>query len=107
MRKREHPEENKQVQALLSQVMFVVTANYLELGTIGLAECIRQVVRESGWKEKYRRLPEGRGVGLACSSYLCGAGTAIYWNNMPHSGVQLQLDRSGLVTVFSGAISLP
>ena len=37
---------------------------------------------------------DGRGVGLACSSYLCGAGLPIYWNEMPHSGVQLKLDRS-------------
>jgi hypothetical protein len=32
---------------------------------------------------------------LACSCYLTGAGLPIYWNNMPQSGVQLKLDRSG------------
>src|SRR5437773_4572606 len=26
----------------------------------------------------------GRGMGFAISSYLSGAGTAIYWNDMPH-----------------------
>ena len=57
----------------------------------------------SGWNEKFRKLPEGRGVGLACSCYLTGAGLPIYWNSMPHSGVQLKLDRSGGVTVFCGA----
>ena len=40
---------------------------------------------------------------MACSSYMTGAGTAIYWNNMPHSGVQLKLDRSGGVCVFCGS----
>jgi CO/xanthine dehydrogenase Mo-binding subunit len=34
---------------------------------------------------------------------MTGAGTAIYWNKMPHSGVQLKLDRSGGVTVFCGS----
>ena len=80
-----------------------VTANYLRLGTVGLAQCIRRVVAISGWNEKFRKLPEGRGVGLACSAYLTGAGLPIYWNNMPHSGVQLKLDRGGGVTVFCGS----
>ncbi len=82
------------------------TANYLRIGTIGLAECIRQVVAVSEWKTKHRRLPAGRGVGLACGSYLSGAGLPIYWNKMPHSGVQILLDRSGRVTVFCGATEI-
>ncbi len=83
-----------------------VTANYMQVGTIGLAECIRRVVDESGWKEKFRKLPHGRGVGIACGSYLSGAGLPIYWNKMPHSGVQLKLDRSGGVTVFCGCTEI-
>jgi 4-hydroxybenzoyl-CoA reductase subunit alpha len=83
-----------------------LTANYLRVGTIGLSECIRRVVSSSGWKDKFRKLPSGRGVGLACSSYLSGAGLPIYWNDMPHSGVQLKLDRSGGVTAFCGATEI-
>jgi CO/xanthine dehydrogenase Mo-binding subunit len=60
------------------------------------------VVEGSGWKDKFRRLPRGRGVGIACSSYICGAGLPIYWNDMPHSGVTLKLDRGGGVAVFCG-----
>jgi 4-hydroxybenzoyl-CoA reductase alpha subunit len=80
-----------------------LTASWLKIGSNGLAECIRQVVGGSGWKQKHGKLPQGRGVGIACSSYMCGAGVSIYWNKMPHSGVQLSLDRSGQVTVFCGA----
>jgi 4-hydroxybenzoyl-CoA reductase alpha subunit len=83
-----------------------VTANYMRVRTIGLAECIRTVVDRSQWREKFRRLPLGRGVGLACSSYLSGAGLPINWNDLPHSGVQLKLDRSGGVTVFCGATEI-
>ncbi len=83
-----------------------VTANYLRVTTIGLAECIRRAVAASGWNDKFRKLPEGRGIGLACSSYLSGAGLPIYWNRMPHSGVQLKLDRGGGVTVFCGATEI-
>ena len=83
-----------------------LTANYMRVGTIGLAECIRRVVERSNWKQTYRKLPHGRGLGLACSSYLSGAGLPINWNDLPHSGVQLKLDRSGGVTVFCGATEI-
>src|SRR5213076_827742 len=83
-----------------------LTANYLRIGTIGLAECIRRVTAAADWKRTHGRLPFGRGIGLACSSYLSGAGLSIHWNDMPHSGVQLKLDRSGGVTAFCGATEI-
>jgi 4-hydroxybenzoyl-CoA reductase subunit alpha len=83
-----------------------VTANFLSLGTVNLGECIRRVVEASDWKTKFRKLPEGRGVGMACSAYLTGAGLPIYWNKMPHSGVQLKFDRGGGVSVFCGATEI-
>ncbi|HYS78432.1 MAG TPA: molybdopterin cofactor-binding domain-containing protein [Candidatus Dormibacteraeota bacterium] len=83
-----------------------LTANYLRVGSMGLAKCIDAVVEGSGWKEKHRRLPPGKGIGLACSSYICGAGLPIYWNSMPHTGVQLKLDRGGGVAVFCGEIDI-
>jgi 4-hydroxybenzoyl-CoA reductase alpha subunit len=83
-----------------------LTANWLTIRTIGLRRCIEKVVEASGWKQKFQKLPFGRGVGLACGCYLTGAGLPIYWNNMPQSGVQLKLDRSGLVTVFCGSTEI-
>ncbi len=83
-----------------------LTANYLRVGTIGLAECIRKIVEAADWSSKFRKLPAGRGVGFACSSYLSGAGLPIYWNDLPHCGVQLKLDRSGGVTAFCGAAEI-
>src|SRR5438067_4214099 len=83
-----------------------VTADFLSLGTVNLGECIRRVVEASDWKTKFRKLPEGRGVGMACSAYLTGAGLPIYWNKMPHSGVQLKFDRGGGVSVFCGATEI-
>ncbi len=83
-----------------------LTANYLRVGTIGLAECITKVVASSGWRDKHGKLPYGRGFGLACSSYLSGAGLPINWNDLPHSAVHLKLDRSGGVTAFCGATEI-
>lgn len=83
-----------------------ITANWLKIGSIGLAECIRLVVERSGWKTRFRKMPFGKGLGLACGSYLCGAGLPIYYNKMPQSGVQLLVDRSGQVTAFCGATEI-
>ncbi len=83
-----------------------LTANFLRVGSIGLGPCIEKVVAASGWRKRRGNLPRGKGLGLACSSYLCGAGLPIYWNAMPQSGVQLKLDRSGGVTVFCGSTDI-
>ncbi len=83
-----------------------VTVNWIKIGTIGLRQCIEKVVEGSDWANKFRKLPYGKGVGIACSSYLTGAGLPIYWNDMPHSGVQLKLDRGGGVTVFCGSTEI-
>ncbi len=83
-----------------------LTANYMRVNTIGLGDCIRSVVEGSGWRERRSKLGPGRGLGLACSSYLSGAGLPIYWNDLPQTGVQLKLDRSGGVTAFCGATEI-
>jgi 4-hydroxybenzoyl-CoA reductase alpha subunit len=83
-----------------------LTANFLRVGSMGLKPCIDKVVEASGWRERRGKLPHGRGLGLACSSYICGAGLPIYWNSMPQSGVQLKLDRGGGVTVFCGSTEI-
>ncbi|MGI9068386.1 MAG: xanthine dehydrogenase family protein molybdopterin-binding subunit [Pyrinomonadaceae bacterium] len=90
-----------------------ITANYLRIGSMGLGQCIDKVVEGSDWKNRFsgwddnnRKLPYGKGIGIACSSYICGAGLPIYWNNMPQSGVQLRLDRQGGVCVMCGSTDI-
>src|SRR6266850_1092810 len=96
---------------------FTKTANHLTVTTIGLGECIDKVVEASGWRDKRARYAAAvaspkpssvkkRGVGIACSAYLTGAGTAIYWNDMPHSGVLTRADRGGGVAVLCGATDI-
>src|SRR5689334_13015642 len=92
-----------------------VTANYLRIGSMGLGACIDKVVEGSGWKDKFAwsnwrsaisNRQSRKGIGIACSSYICGAGLPIYWNNMPQSGVQLRLDRQGGVCVMCGSTDI-
>ena len=92
---------------------YSVTANYLRVGSMGLGKCIDKVIAGSDWKNKFsawnrdnRNLPYGKGIGIACSSYICGAGLPIYWNSMPQSGVQLRLDRQGGVCVMCGSVDI-
>jgi len=83
-----------------------VTANQMKVRTIGLRECVERVAEQSGFRQKRGRLGAGRGVGIAASAYLSGAGLPIYWNRMPHSGVQLRIDRGGGVCVFCGSTDI-
>jgi 4-hydroxybenzoyl-CoA reductase subunit alpha len=85
---------------------FSTTVNHLRITSCGLEACIDTAVQQSQFLDKAGKLPFGKGIGFACSSYLSGAGLPIYWNDMPHSGVTLQIDRSGTVAVFCGAIDI-
>src|SRR2546423_943607 len=79
------------------------TVNWLRVTSCGLKECTDRVIEASGYAGRQRE--PGRGMGFAISSYMSGAGTAIYWNDMPHSEVQLKVDRTG-VTLFCGAMDI-
>jgi 4-hydroxybenzoyl-CoA reductase subunit alpha len=111
------------------------TINGLRITSCALEECLERVLERSGWNERDHRRetrdeqpqtgdksetpdngllspvsrlasPIRRGMGLAASAYLCGAGRPIYWNDMPHSAVQIRLDRGGGVTVYCGATDI-
>lgn len=99
------------------------TVNGLRITSCALDECLDQVTARSGWYEprSMSRRPRfivgtadlsasvpplKRGLGLAASSYICGAGKPIYWNDMPHSAVQIRLDRGGGVTVYCGSTDI-
>lgn len=78
------------------------TVNHLRVTSCGLREAIDRVVERTAWHGRHGKLPNGRGVGLAASVYLSGAGLPIYWNPLPHSGAQIKVDRGGGVTVYCG-----
>jgi len=80
-----------------------ITVNGLRVTSYGLPECIEKVVERSGWNQKKGKLPPGRGVGFACSHYVSGAANPIIRSNMPHTTINLKIDRDAAVTVFSGA----
>jgi 4-hydroxybenzoyl-CoA reductase subunit alpha len=80
-----------------------ITVNNLRVQSYGLPECIEKVVERSGWKQRKGRLPRGRGLGIACSHYVSGAANSIIRSDMPHSTVNLKIDRDGGVVAYTGA----
>ncbi len=80
-----------------------ITVNGLRVQSYGLPECIEKTVERSGWKERHGKLPAGRGLGIACSHYVSGAANSIIRSDMPHSTVNIKIDRDGGVVVYTGA----
>lgn len=83
-----------------------VTVNGLRVTSYGLPECVEKVVERSGWNQKRGKLPYGKGIGIACSHYVSGAANPIIRSNMPHTTVNIKIDRDGAVTVYSGAADI-
>jgi 4-hydroxybenzoyl-CoA reductase subunit alpha len=80
-----------------------ITVNGLRVQSYGLPECIEKTVERSGWKERKGKLAKGRGLGIACSHYVSGAANSIIRSDMPHSTVNIKIDRDGGVIVYTGA----
>ena len=80
-----------------------ITVNNLRVQSYGLPECIDKVIERSGWRERRSQLPPGRGLGMACSHYVSGAANSIIRSDMPHSTVNIKIDRDGGVVVYTGA----
>jgi len=80
-----------------------ITVNGLRVQSYGLPECIEKTVAGSGWNDRKGKLPKGRGLGIACSHYVSGAANSIIRSDMPHSTVNIKIDRDGGVVVYTGA----
>ena len=80
-----------------------VTVNGLRVQSYGLPECIDKVVERSGWNVRKGKFSKGRGLGIACSHYVSGAANSIIRSDMPHSTVNIKIDRDGGVVVYTGA----
>ena len=89
-----------------------VTVNGLRVQSYGLPECIEKVTTASRWVERHGVMNANgvlktphikRGLGLACSHYVSGAANSIIRSDMPHSTVNIKIDRDGGVVVYTGA----
>ena len=82
------------------------TVNGLKSMSYGLPQCLDWVEEASGWKEKRRKLPQGKGIGLGCSHFVSGAGKPVHWTGEPHATIILKVDFDGGITIFTGAADI-
>src|SRR5437868_4988240 len=80
-----------------------ITVNGLRVQSYGLPECIDKVLEGSEWATRKGKLGHGRGLGMGCSHYVSGAANSIIRSDMPHSTVNIKIDRDGGVVVYTGA----
>lgn len=78
------------------------TIGEFHIGSNGFLDCLAMVEQASGWRERRGKLPRGRGLGVAGSTYISGTNYCIYPTELPQSAVQICLDRSGRVRLFAG-----
>jgi len=78
------------------------TINGQQITSNGFMECLDEVERASDWKQRWGAMERGRGLGVAGSMYISGTNYPVYPNDMPQAGIQLKVDRSGAVTIFTG-----
>jgi len=78
------------------------TVNGQRITSNGFMDCLDEVERASEWTSRHGQMERGRGLGVAGSMYISGTNYPVYPNDMPQAGIQLKVDRSGVVTVFTG-----
>lgn len=64
----------------------------------GLKECISEAARRSGWKDKYGKLPKGRGIGIGIGAQASGSKGA----SNDTSAAMVRVADDGIVTVYTG-----
>jgi len=84
------------------------TITGFRITSIGMRECLERVMEESGWKDKFRKMPLGHGIGIGCGFFISGSGLPIHWdpNKFPHATVHLKIDMDGGVTIHTGAADI-
>ncbi len=80
-----------------------VTPSKFRIKSCGHVEAIDKATEEINWKDKWRKLPDGKGVGMASLFFASGAGFSFFFNNVPyHSGVNINAEAEGSFTIFTG-----
>jgi len=82
------------------------TVNGFRITSNGTRECIERARQASEWDKKFRKLPFGRGLGVACGFYISGSAHRIHFNELPQSTVHLKIDMDGGVTVHCMAAEI-
>ncbi len=84
-----------------------VTTNDFRINSCKLRECLERAREISGWDEKKKTLPRGRGIGVATGSFVTGAGYPIYRTDLPHAAAFIKVHEDGTAaTLYTGATDI-
>ncbi|MCI4328766.1 MAG: xanthine dehydrogenase family protein molybdopterin-binding subunit, partial [Thermoplasmata archaeon] len=76
------------------------TVNQFRITSTSFVKCLKAARERSGWDDKFRKLPYGRGVGLGCGFYISGSNSPIHFTpKMPQCTVHLKADMDGGIAV--------
>lgn len=83
-----------------------LTVNQFRITSVGIGKGLTEAMARADWRGKFRKLPYGRGIGVACGFFISGSALPIHWNEHPQSTVRLTVDYDGRVTIYSGAADI-
>ena len=77
-----------------------VTPNQAVITSCGLRECVEKVSEATDFQSRWRKLPFGHGIGIACGHHTCG-----FKSLLPHdsSAAMVKLNEDGTANVLTGA----
>lgn len=70
----------------------------------GFTECLKEAAEKSGWKDKWGKLPPGKGIGIGCSGFVCGAAFPMRRSPVAFSTTRINVTAEGQVILFTGAV---
>lgn len=80
-----------------------LTVGKYRITSNGSRESLEKVREQSDWKNKFRQLSFGYGIGIGCGFFISGSALPIIRNELPQSVVYLKVDFDGRVLISSGA----
>jgi 4-hydroxybenzoyl-CoA reductase subunit alpha len=76
------------------------TVSEFRITSTSFLKCLEVAAQRSGFSDKFRRLPYGRGIGLGCGFYISGSNSPIHFTpKMPQCTVHLKVDMDGGIAV--------
>ncbi len=80
------------------------TMNNFKIRSCGHIESLDTASEGIGWKKNWKKLPHGKGVGLACNFFASGPGFSQFYTNPPsHSGVNITTEEDGTFLLYTGS----
>ena len=83
------------------------TINEFRITSNSVRQCILAARERSGWDRKFRQMPYGKGIGVACGFYISGSNSPIHFTPVfPQCTVHLKADMDAGITIHCGAADI-